>query len=86
MQGWCVLLMHTHWSLSLWSTRQHVSALRGVQGGRGWEGGAAEGQRLFYFYWPVAGGHGFHSLPSALPPHSAVCGEAQASLAPRGLN
>lgn len=27
---------------------------------------------LFYFYWPVAVAHSFHSLPSALP--LTVCG------------
>lgn len=54
--------------------------------GGGGKEGQLEGQWLFYFYWPVAGGHSFQSLPSALPPQPAVCGEAQASLTPRGLN
>lgn len=54
--------------------------------GGGGKEGQLEGPWLFYFYWPVAGGHSFHSLPSALPPQSAVCGEPQASLTPRGLN
>lgn len=89
VQGLHVLLMHTHWSLSLCACGIHCSTYLPCEvcmvGGGGKEG-QLEGQWLFYFYWPVAGGHGFHSLLSALPPHSAVCGEVQASLAPQGLN
>lgn len=88
VQGLCVLLMHTHWSLCVpygihGST--HLPCEVCMVGGGGKEG-QLEGQWLFYFYWPVAGGHSFQSLPSALPPQPAVCGEAQGSLAPRGLN
>lgn len=61
----CIPLEH----VSLFPPVSLLSVLWCVCSGRAVLGGGPVG--LFYFYWPVAVDHSFHSLPSALAP--SVC-------------